>query len=104
MTESRKVFYEIKKPPRKHYAVIVRELSQSQTECQFNEPLYNKEHNLLGSIICREDWSDITTCTCCGTPVCGDHLSTNEDLCITCAKLAPGDIEKIQTLRKELNG
>jgi len=108
MTESRKVFYEIKKPPRKTYAVIVRELpTQSTGECQHCVPFYNQKQKPIGTMTCGEDFGDVYDCTCCGLDTCDDHMSSstfhNEYLCDECAKLTRGEIELIVKLRTELN-
>jgi hypothetical protein len=93
-----KAFYEIEKPAKKSYAVIVREIkTNTEVFCQYpgcdsNEDDYDIE---------------FYECPCCGRWICDDHMSQeafhNECVCKGCEKLSKEDIEKIVKLREELN-
>lgn len=107
----RKPFYDIPKPPKKTYTVLVVEApaEDAPLECQYMEPIYNKSREIIGALICDIDTmsNDVYECPCCGRNICDDHLSktiiNHEYYCLDCAKLPIGDIERITALRLELN-
>lgn len=103
-----KVFYEIEKPAKKTYAVVVFEVKE-ECECRHAEPIFNKKGHKRLQQLCESgsDGEEIFECACCGMPTCQEHLSKialhNELVCKVCAKLPVGLMESILMLRLELN-
>ncbi len=107
----RKAFYEIEKPPKKTYTVVVMEAPAEDAPlcCQYMESIFNKAGEVIGQLVCDCDTmsNDVFECPCCGRNICDDHLNqttiNGEYYCLTCAKLPKEDIERISALRLELN-
>lgn len=103
-----KIFYEIERPAKKIYAVVVFEVKE-ECECRHAEPIFNTAGEKIGQLACEsgQDGEEIFDCVCCGMPTCEEHLSKvalhHELVCKVCAKLPVGLMESILALRKELN-
>ena len=105
-----KAFYEIEKPAKKQYTVVVRG-EINDTMCQQIEPFYNHAQVILGYVICGastdERGCDVYECPCCGLWTCDDHMSKKaihgELVCKSCANQSLDDMERIIAFREELN-
>jgi hypothetical protein len=111
MTEQ-KPFYEIPKPPRKSYTIVVEEAlpESAPLQCQYVEPIFNKKQEIIGYLTCCDtDFMsvDVYECDCCGRSICDDHMSKKHIngcyVCLVCEKLLPSDMKRIRALRLELN-
>lgn len=102
-----KPFYEIEKPAKKTYAVVVIEI-KNDAECKHTDPIFNKAGDKVGALVCDANpGGEVYDCACCNMPACEDHLSEvpihNDYVCKVCAKLPPGVIEEIIQFRERLN-
>lgn len=102
-----KPFYEIEKPAKKTYAVVVIEI-KNDTECKHTIPFFNRAGGKLGALLCDTDFGEIYDCACCGLTTCDfEHMSQTiihgEGVCKICEQLPPGIMEAIIKLREDIN-
>ena len=95
-----KPFYELPKPPRKRYGVIVVEIE--------NENACMQLQDVFGAC----DQASAGLCLYCGLPTCDDdiahHHKINEDvlieiMCSACATLPPDVREAVRAFREQVN-
>jgi len=98
-----KPFYELPKPPRKRYGVVVVELPDKKTNSRCMQIKRNR--------VCNEEYAE-TLCRYCGLPTCDNHITVAEEgfhsvqikiACQSCAALPPDVREAVRAFREQVN-
>ena len=108
-----KPFYELPKPPRKRYGVMLVEITDEDETCMSTDPAYDTFGREIDRmlIICKDRGlgCNLVTCGICGRLTCNDHLGKRPGvsqllrICQSCAALPPDVREAVRAFREQVN-
>jgi hypothetical protein len=105
MTQQQPSIFDIPKPKRKEYSVVVHEVT-SDEYCLQPVTFRDKQGEIISRQTCYNSL-EISSCDICGLPTCIPCFSYIEedrwDICESCAELSKADREQVRAFRLKLN-